>query len=773
MAENIHLYLDYRFMLPFYKHGYLSFQDGTPTLNIHKMKGKKWGDIIYRAAADQKLGPRNIDALYECLERNGVGDLPDREVFSGVNEHKQDRKSHYIRETIVLPDSLVHLLDGETGTETYGGGKEAQDWFNQIILPDGTKTNALEIKIAQRMSELGVRRTHRGLMFEKGEFAGESATLSKILGKSSSKGGMPKRPNSLEIYASYVPNLRKAGLIQEGDFFVNERGDVTNIRLKRKTSSDVSLHSSFGTSKYYFGNARYIHNHEPIPEQTFTAALDNRIGGVFEEHNGIKKLKYTFPLITADESEKEKERIAARFNKKIGELTESEITQNRRKRLVPEEVREYSTTDYISPYRDEPAKEYAKRVEAMSNGEATVNAINEIFMGANIGHSPLSWGKKLRLAEAVKRIDKEKIITFAKKFGVSGLQVLLASEVEKGWPEEVLSYSDKLGMNDLFETYAPLLTDEDEFKGVIDTSTFKNEAAREHLADLRRASLEDVISGIRNIAQGKAQMADAATKSREGVLAKLSLVKALKKEGLLDSLEDIKGVQFGVQNPQDIPREDRRVMRAMYAENYTDNPRVQDELLKKFDSSIADTSGKDRFFVFRHNGAVKGFYRLKETAPGQYYFASFNIDPTYKGYKLGETMLEESLDSIAKDSILAADCDSKLPISAKYIETGWVAVRYWDDYGDKVLDIVRNDKERNRYIGKQLRKEDIVAGRVLKELLVKTAGEQKDLPFGLCNEGYVLTRMFFDRGTKKHYAVFESALPARIETETNADASHK
>lgn len=765
--KNVQLYQDYQELLFFYNKGYIVFNNNLPVLNHKELKGKTWREILSNNLY------KGADNVYDCLSKNGVTGLPERDSFRETNERERKNKgARFLKEEVMLPDSLSMLLRGEVGAGEYGGGKKGHDWYNEIVLPDGTATNALEIKVAQKMNELGVKRTRSGLTFTNSEFAGQSATLSKILAESRS-GGLPQDKTSLDVYMHYLPNLRKTGLIQESDFHVNERGKgLNNIRFKRKTAGDVNLRSSLGSAKYYFGRDKYIQNGEPIPEQTFTATLDDRTGGVFEEQNGVKRLKYTFPLITADEFEEEKVKIANKFSKEVNELTETEITQNTRKKLDKNEIKDYSATDYVSPYRGETPREYAKRVEAMSNGEATVNAINEIFMGAGLDHLSLGWGKKIRLAEAVRRIDRDEIIAFAKKHGVPGLQVFLASEVEKDWPEEVLAFSNKPESPALFEAYAPLLTDEDEFRNVIDTSIFKNDAAREYLADLRRASLEDVVAGIRRVIREGGSPAQVIAKSREGVLAKLSLVKALKKEGLLDSLEEIKGVRFDVCQPQEISPEDIQVARAIYAKNYASTPRLQQSLLHTFDESVADASGKERFFIFKHNDAVKGFYRLEETAPGHYYFGAFNVDPTYKGYKLGETMLAQSLDHKAALAVIDADCDREASVSSFYIESGFIATDAYDFEEAKAFHILRNDALQKEVLATaDWNEEKIRAMAKVGETVSREGGKVlvsafprarlNNIPFDKLGEHpgnrYVLSRYIFPRDKRDDivYAVFE------------------
>ena len=147
--------------------------------------------------------------------------------------------------------------------------------------------------------------------------------------------------------------------------------------------------------------------------------------------------------------------------------------------------------------------------------------------------------------------------------------------------------------------------------------------------------------------------------------------------------------------------------------------------------------------------------------------SSFNVTPDVRGFKIGEAMLDQVVSEQAKNHILEADCDAKLPISAKYIETGWVGTSYFEDKNRKtnesdwIIYIKRNDNLNAGYWGKLASKESIITQRTHPEnVKVEVAKTQAELPFQLCNEGYVLTRMFTDKSGLS-YGVFE--LPIKEE----------
>lgn len=249
----------------------------------------------------------------------------------------------------------------------------------------------------------------------------------------------------------------------------------------------------------------------------------------------------------------------------------------------------------------------------------------------------------------------------------------------------------------------------------------------------------------------------------------LNSFKALRELGYNFSLEDVANSAIESNQGGTIAESDISTMRSIYSHNQKESA-VHDSLLASFDKKVRDP--KTRFSIFKRQDAVQSFVAFSDKGDSLY-MSAFNVSPAARGYKIGETMLDQVVEQEAKENTLVADCDSKLPISSKYIETGWVATRYWDDHGDMILDIIRDDTERDQYVSKKLPKEEIVARHVPDKVIVKTASEQKDLPFELCNQGYTLTRMFFDQKMNQHYGVFEPTPPAHTESGISADASHK
>lgn len=241
--------------------------------------------------------------------------------------------------------------------------------------------------------------------------------------------------------------------------------------------------------------------------------------------------------------------------------------------------------------------------------------------------------------------------------------------------------------------------------------------------------------------------------------------KTLHESGTEFSLEDIESSKLEQSEGGAITESDISVMRSIYSHNQKESA-VHDALLTSFNKKVKDP--KTRFNIFKWQDKIQSFVAFSDKGDSLY-MSAFNVSPDARGYKIGEAMLDQVVEQEAKESTLTADCDSKLPISAKYIETGWVGTFYWEDKNEKeqksdwVLDIKRDETANNSYWGKSQNKESIITQRTHPEnVKVEVAKTQAELPFQLCTKGFVLTRMFKDEGSGLYYGVFE--LPNKKET---------
>ncbi|MCC7160254.1 GNAT family N-acetyltransferase [Candidatus Nomurabacteria bacterium] len=270
-------------------------------------------------------------------------------------------------------------------------------------------------------------------------------------------------------------------------------------------------------------------------------------------------------------------------------------------------------------------------------------------------------------------------------------------------------------------------------------------------------SVEDINKNLENI--------------QSSILLFGSVIKNLRKQGKVIELKDFVDVEFIVD--ESVLENEAEQMREIYARNYKDTPEFQKELLENFDHSIGTRGersygdGDNMFYLLKVIGRVVAFCRFHEdweTGIIIKKFGFFNVDQNYQGFQLGEIMMEQSLDLEAKNSILQATCTATASIAERYIQRGFIGTRFIPDYkGIPDLYIERNDIKNKEYPSKSLREEEIISklGSSTEhdfkindtEIKIISFNESDPLPFGLTNEGWILTQ-YFSIGKKK-YTVFE------------------
>ncbi len=233
--------------------------------------------------------------------------------------------------------------------------------------------------------------------------------------------------------------------------------------------------------------------------------------------------------------------------------------------------------------------------------------------------------------------------------------------------------------------------------------------------------------------------------------------KALFQNKVPFTIEDMVSSSFDIVQGGTLTGDEISSMVAIYSHNQKESV-AHDSLLENFLKITKDPTTK--FAIFKWEGKIQSFVAFTDNI-GYTYMSGFNVDPDARGFKIGEMMIDQVIEKEAQENTLTANCDSTLPISAKYLETGWVGTNYWEDKDPKkrgsewVIDIKRDDTRKHLYWGKSQSKESIITQRTHPEnVKVEVAKAQEELPFHLCNNGYVLTRMFKDT-SGLYYGVFE------------------
>jgi hypothetical protein len=227
------------------------------------------------------------------------------------------------------------------------------------------------------------------------------------------------------------------------------------------------------------------------------------------------------------------------------------------------------------------------------------------------------------------------------------------------------------------------------------------------------------------------------------------------------TLEDINNSTFDVKRGGALSQDEVQQMKEIYSFNQSEVG-AHEALVEGFLKRTADPA--TYFYIFKWQDKLQSFVAFTEEKNGHMHATSFNVNPGARGYKIGETMLQSAIEKEAEQHVLIAECYMHVPITRKYLETGWIAHGHFFEPGkdegtiDRLFEIYRNDSESGIFWGKQSKVtsetienyENVPPG-----VLIATAEEPQGLPLQMLQEGYVMTRMILSKKDKKYYGVFE------------------
>lgn len=226
-------------------------------------------------------------------------------------------------------------------------------------------------------------------------------------------------------------------------------------------------------------------------------------------------------------------------------------------------------------------------------------------------------------------------------------------------------------------------------------------------------------------------------------------------------LDDMEQSRFEAVHAEALSDMDRGVMRDMYLRNIAGSPeRVRAKLLENLDRNFENTDAT--FYVFRYENRVEGFLCFSQDqegkARGEKFGSAFNVNPDFQKGTIGMMMHEEATNREAENFAIRIECLPEKRSSARYIESGFVGTRLWDDDGEMVLDAVRDDRKKENFHSKVLSREEIMTrdgGEERDGVLALSFERAEDIPFEQYVGSYALTRYFFDAQRNRWFLVFE------------------
>ncbi|MFZ2556251.1 MAG: GNAT family N-acetyltransferase [Minisyncoccia bacterium] len=310
----------------------------------------------------------------------------------------------------------------------------------------------------------------------------------------------------------------------------------------------------------------------------------------------------------------------------------------------------------------------------------------------------------LNFANQVLPTEGKAIEKFAHKFGCDGLRTFLAASVDPKVGNEILEFgriANNEKAQEVFSAFGKLADQIDKLESYL-IQTFGS-----HNRDVVQALTE------RMLIRGRGLLGKAHTfRDNPEELAKLlenmnvetqlftETCRVLKERGELKP-EEIAGSEFAMVpggsfkgNFRKTVGDMLRVQEERYGPSGADYKGQYPELFAALEASlkerIKDADKHSRFYLYQHEGKLVGFFRIDDVFEGgalvHKHLASVMGDPKYKGGKLIETLLQQTLEK-ERTVPIYAECDPTKPITQNYLSMGFVKKGERDELGLPIWDI--------------------------------------------------------------------------------------
>jgi hypothetical protein len=587
----------------------------------------------------------------------------------------------------------------------------------------------------------------------------------------------------------HCPNLVRLGVLNPSDFKKLSPQGFESIPIapsdrKISLAPHISLQTPGGkSSNYYIGRNTIVGTEIPIDRNSMIVRyLDNQTCGIIRITNTTEEVITTFKLLSTEEVQKKRDALKEKFLSEGKELAEKDVaawTIVQGKEMASR-MKEYSVTDYLEPIQGETPKDYARRAARLSDARLISKQTRDFFQNIGIGIHALPWSEQLGASSILidPRFQKDTVVDFCKKYGVSGLRTFISSTFGENISQEIFSLAEKLPTEitkDIFEKYA----------GILDLTTQIREYLKQEFskdADENPELMNQIAGNLLN--RGKHLLLSFSRDSKKStpeLLKKLdaiktdnelllSTVKALREGGEMTSLTEIASVSPIEVTGTEITPELQKAMTDLYEKNYPlQKNKNGPGYSKEFQDALTEGLRKSfnnphtRFQLVMKDGVLIAFLRFEDLSTNEdgkkvKYFGSFNVDPVLHGSRLGDIFLSEVLAREKEDSIIHAYADPVVPISRRYIEKdGFIGVGIERIADRDLLDIVfnadQNSKLRTKKAVSLATDPDIIAGVTASEI------QHKEIPTGISlsssdfRKDSVLTRAI-ERGSSTIY-IFE------------------
>lgn len=373
--------------------------------------------------------------------------------------------------------------------------------------------------------------------------------------------------------------------------------------------------------------------------------------------------------------------------------------------------------------------------------------------------------------QTVEEVDR--LIEFTHQYGHDGLQAFLSLDLDANMAERILTIGEELDpeiAKEVYFKYGELVDAMHDIQSFV-RHAFRDSATYSEV-DISQVSARILRHGkmlLENFSMqahtsNTAQILTQLESCRVDIVLLAETLRQLMTTGRSVELSDIVGMQVSSESAVAIDFDDREAMTDIYRANYAEKPDLQTDLLRGFNRTLADEN--TTIHTLKFEDELTAFFRLTRLDDERREFGAFNVNQNARGVGLGESFMSAALDREAQASILTASCSFREPISANYIERGFVATKAFDFNGEPSLSLVRNDRAQSIFKSKSLSPEVLLSSvkesstnideHIIVQQIRQTEVTVDSFPISSSDNGYVLTRMIKDpkdRGVV--YAVFE------------------
>jgi len=598
-----------------------------------KNLSEKYGVTISTASLIRAKGYRTIDN-------------PDFISKKSIIENKRDQNKKFIEEiTNIEANSIETILGNPKEQEIIQEIVDKYDFYKyndknlinkkRFKLLNGEELVFGDIVILNRLIKLKIFRDTTGqlMVFNDGKYIPFRPTYffdeqhRGLIFKGEPLNSKKSRVNAISL-ESFSPVIFKKGIFKEEDFNRRQSGSIAyemNGPHERKLSNNtpsVFLSNSDTSAKYYLGREKFAGTNKKINHDTVRVSLlDNNTGVVTDTINGRKLILYTFPLITKEEYERQKEEV---INRRTLEGKPSDVNVNDYI-TTPAVLKDYDIVDYIPKNEKELDRDYNKKISRLSDTSYVLGNFKSFMSETGLAANNYSWREQLVLADALTSVEnKDKIVKFGQDFKKDGLRTFLS--VEQGGEEmggKIIKLSEKLSEDlakKVFAKYGEIIDSADNVEQEIKNIYKNNEIPTDIFNSIKETLLKEGVNFLLNSAN---IVSSGKEINEQSILEELEKVKTdtiilgesyieLYKEGIKVPIEEITKIEKI--STQNLTLEEKKELLKVYESGRPKETYKNKEHLELLKNEFEETLNKKDTFVFnvRFNGRIIAFATLDQ-----------------------------------------------------------------------------------------------------------------------------------------------------------------